>query len=310
MSLSRRWTMPARGDRGELRARGAAARSAACRPSCRCPGARPARPACRRRAARRPRARSRARSPAGRTARRRGSGAARDDDALRRRGPCASATAGAPSTRDPAGVDPGPAAGCASTAAAPRQRRSKRWPAAVAGKISRCVAVAALAWRRIGGPAGRDGAGMRVGSGGGVGYNDRPSRFRRMPHVRIDDPTSLPAASASPLLRLLVALALAGAARRLRPAARGQGRDVELVAPIASTSSAHDAMLEGNYTRAIKLFETLEARFPYGRYAQQAILESRVRELPRRRDRRRHRRLRPLHPHLSRTIRTSTTRTT
>jgi outer membrane protein assembly factor BamD len=38
-------------------------------------------------------------------------------------------------------------------------------------------------------------------------------------------------------------------------------------------STAHDAMLEGNYTRAIKLFETLESRYPYGRYAQQAILE-------------------------------------
>ena len=38
-------------------------------------------------------------------------------------------------------------------------------------------------------------------------------------------------------------------------------------------SSAHDAMLEGNYTRAIKLFDTLESRYPYGRYAQQAILE-------------------------------------
>ncbi len=38
--------------------------------------------------------------------------------------------------------------------------------------------------------------------------------------------------------------------------------------------AAHDAMVEGNYTRAIKLFDTLEARFPYGRYAQQAILES------------------------------------
>ena len=36
---------------------------------------------------------------------------------------------------------------------------------------------------------------------------------------------------------------------------------------------AHDAMVEGNYTRAVKLYETLEARFPYGRYAQQAILE-------------------------------------
>jgi outer membrane protein assembly factor BamD len=38
--------------------------------------------------------------------------------------------------------------------------------------------------------------------------------------------------------------------------------------------AAHDALLEGNYTRSIKLFETLESRFPYGRYAQQAILES------------------------------------
>jgi outer membrane protein assembly factor BamD len=37
---------------------------------------------------------------------------------------------------------------------------------------------------------------------------------------------------------------------------------------------AHDALVEGNYTRAVKLYETLESRFPYGRYAQQAILES------------------------------------
>ena len=36
---------------------------------------------------------------------------------------------------------------------------------------------------------------------------------------------------------------------------------------------AHDALAQGNYTRAVKLFETLEARFPYGRFAQQAILE-------------------------------------
>ena len=38
-------------------------------------------------------------------------------------------------------------------------------------------------------------------------------------------------------------------------------------------SNAHDAMLEGNYTRAVKLFETIESRYPYGRFAQQAILE-------------------------------------
>ncbi len=62
---------------------------------------------------------------------------------------------------------------------------------------------------------------------------------------------------------------------------------------------AHDALLEGNYTRATKLFETLEARYPYGRYAQQAILESAYRQLARRRTGRGHRRLRPLHPHVS-----------
>jgi len=36
---------------------------------------------------------------------------------------------------------------------------------------------------------------------------------------------------------------------------------------------ANEEMRSGNYTRAVKLYETLEARFPYGRYAQQAILE-------------------------------------
>ena len=37
---------------------------------------------------------------------------------------------------------------------------------------------------------------------------------------------------------------------------------------------AHAAMVQGNYIRATKLFDQLEARYPYGRYAQQAILES------------------------------------
>jgi outer membrane protein assembly factor BamD len=37
---------------------------------------------------------------------------------------------------------------------------------------------------------------------------------------------------------------------------------------------AHSAMLDGNYIRAVKLFETLEGRYPYGRYAQQSILEA------------------------------------
>jgi len=36
---------------------------------------------------------------------------------------------------------------------------------------------------------------------------------------------------------------------------------------------AHEMLTTGNYTRAVKLFDTLEGRYPYGRYAQQAILE-------------------------------------
>lgn len=39
-------------------------------------------------------------------------------------------------------------------------------------------------------------------------------------------------------------------------------------------SEAKSEMNDGNYEKAIKYFETLEARYPYGRYAQQAELET------------------------------------
>ncbi len=38
-------------------------------------------------------------------------------------------------------------------------------------------------------------------------------------------------------------------------------------------SEARDELNSGNYARAVKLFETLESRYPFGRYAQQAQLE-------------------------------------
>jgi outer membrane protein assembly factor BamD len=38
-------------------------------------------------------------------------------------------------------------------------------------------------------------------------------------------------------------------------------------------SEAKDNLDSGNYERAVKLFETLESRYPFGRYAQQAQLE-------------------------------------
>lgn len=38
-------------------------------------------------------------------------------------------------------------------------------------------------------------------------------------------------------------------------------------------TEAKENLNDGNYERAVKLYETLEARYPYGRYAQQAQLE-------------------------------------
>lgn len=38
-------------------------------------------------------------------------------------------------------------------------------------------------------------------------------------------------------------------------------------------AEAKDNLNSGNYTEAVKLFETLESRYPFGRYAQQAQLE-------------------------------------
>jgi outer membrane protein assembly factor BamD len=37
--------------------------------------------------------------------------------------------------------------------------------------------------------------------------------------------------------------------------------------------TGREAVLEGNYLRAIKMFESLESRYPYGPYAQQAVLQ-------------------------------------
>ena len=39
-------------------------------------------------------------------------------------------------------------------------------------------------------------------------------------------------------------------------------------------TEAKESMVDGSYDAAIKLFEKLEARYPYGRYAQQAQLDA------------------------------------
>lgn len=39
-------------------------------------------------------------------------------------------------------------------------------------------------------------------------------------------------------------------------------------------SEAHDELNSGNYTRAVKLYELLQSRYPYGRFAQQSLMDT------------------------------------
>lgn len=70
------------------------------------------------------------------------------------------------------------------------------------------------------------------------------------------------------LAPLLVAVILAGCG--LLPEQADETRDWSAA---RLYTEAKSQLAEGNYERAIKLFERLEARYPYGPYAQQAQLE-------------------------------------
>jgi TolA-binding protein len=78
---------------------------------------------------------------------------------------------------------------------------------------------------------------------------------------------------------IMKALALAGALAFASLSLTGCGSDPvekdETInwSPQRIYTEAKESMGEGAYDRAIKLFEKLEARYPYGRYAQQAQLE-------------------------------------
>jgi outer membrane protein assembly factor BamD len=74
----------------------------------------------------------------------------------------------------------------------------------------------------------------------------------------------------APVATLLAALVLAAAA-----GCAGTGADDETIGWSAQRlyGEAKDEMASKNWTKAIKLLEKLEARYPYGRYAQQAQLE-------------------------------------
>lgn len=95
--------------------------------------------------------------------------------------------------------------------------------------------------------------------------------------MRKSESTMTNAGTKPELLRHLAALALAGL---LAWAMTGCSLLPEVKDETAGWSAerlykeAHDELQSGNYTRAVKLFDTLEGRFPYGRLAQQAILEN------------------------------------
>ena len=71
------------------------------------------------------------------------------------------------------------------------------------------------------------------------------------------------------LLALVVGIALGGCG--LLPEVEDKTKDLSAE---RLYKLAHETLVEGNYTQAIKHFDTLESRYPYGRFAQQAILES------------------------------------
>ncbi|MCL6262816.1 outer membrane protein assembly factor BamD [Craterilacuibacter sp. RT1T] len=70
------------------------------------------------------------------------------------------------------------------------------------------------------------------------------------------------------LAAMLVVAGLAGCASTSEPNDETRGWTVEKI-----YGEAKDELNSGNYTRAIKLYETLQARYPYGRYAQQALMD-------------------------------------
>lgn len=67
---------------------------------------------------------------------------------------------------------------------------------------------------------------------------------------------------------LTAALLLSACAGTPKPDEENAGPSVEEL-----YSEAKSEMDSGNYNRAVRLFETLQARYPYGKYAQQAELE-------------------------------------
>ncbi|NDV12478.1 outer membrane protein assembly factor BamD [Crenobacter caeni] len=70
------------------------------------------------------------------------------------------------------------------------------------------------------------------------------------------------------LAAVLMVASLAGCASTSEPNDETRGWTVEKI-----YGEAKDELNSGNYTRAIKLYETLQARYPYGRYAQQALMD-------------------------------------
>ena len=169
-----------------------------------------------------------------------------------------------------------PAAGCANTAAAraraPRRSASGR----VGGERQRVrlrARAAGCAWRRARAHPVAVRAVGQADRGCTWSYNRAFYGHARTAWTdrRLPSPIRTLGARAS---RIVAAVAARAAARSRAAACCPRSRTRPPAWSADALQDAHDALLEGNYTRAVKLFETLESRFPYGRYAQQAILES------------------------------------
>jgi outer membrane protein assembly factor BamD len=73
-------------------------------------------------------------------------------------------------------------------------------------------------------------------------------------------------------LAVIAALFLAVAACRLRASSRAKDETIGWSAN-KLYAEAKEALNDGSYAKAIKYFEKLESRYPYGRYAQQAQID-------------------------------------
>ena len=201
-------------------------------------------------------------APAARTRQRRDPTADAPGHARRRR-PCGSRRAGAPASSHAAGVDPG-----ADAAARMLGQTVARAPGPAACPRTRPV------W------SARDGR--------------RPLRRGYNSRLRAEQAMMSKLSGYSVASLILMCVALAGAAWLPEVKDETANWTAERL-----YQEAHESLLAANYTRAIKLFDTLEGSFPTAGSRSRRFSKAPTRTIARARRQRGDRGLRSLHPHLS-----------